>query len=76
MHGTQVHQRGEKGYGSSRLTVCRLMFFAFVSKARSPFRFEGSHESFPECVTKLAGYGVHHSHGEHAAEFPRPYLSL
>lgn len=37
---------------------------------------EGNHEPLPERVTELAGYGVHHSHGEHAPELPRPHLSL
>lgn len=37
---------------------------------------EGSHEPLPECVTKLAGYGVHYSHGEHTPELPRPHFSL
>lgn len=48
---------------------------AFVSKANT-LGGGGHHEPFPECVTKLAGHGVHHSHGEHAPELPRPLLPL
>lgn len=52
-----------------------LHYALFVSRAEHPL-CEGNHEPLPERVTKLAGYGVHHSHGEHAPELPRPHLSL
>lgn len=55
---------------------CPLLCWGSGHQAKSFLGLEGSHEPFLECVTKLAGYGVHHSHREHAAELPRPHLSL
>ena len=71
--GTQVNCRA---YRWSTLTICFLLPFAFVSKAKSPLRLEGSHEPIPERVTKLAGDDVCHSYGLLAAGLPRPHLSL
>ena len=73
MNGTQVNYRT---YGRSTLTIYCLLPFAFVSRAKSPLRLEGSHEQIPQRVTQLADDDIHHSRGSLAAELPRPHLSL
>ena len=73
MNGTQVDCRA---YSWSTLTICCLLPFAFVSRAKSPLRLEGSHEQIPQRVTQLADDDIHHSRGSLAAELPRPHLSL